>query len=411
MIQDAIKTVVEGRTLTALEAESAMGEIMAGAATSAQIAGLAVAMRVRGETAFEVAGFARAMRAAGLHVTPRATVVADTCGTGGDGKRTLNVSTGAALVAAGAGVTVAKHGNRAMSSRAGSADVLEALGVKIDAAPPVVERGLNETGMAFCFAQVFHPAMKHAGPPRRELGVRTIFNLLGPLTNPAGAGYQVIGVAQESLLDLEARALAALGTKRSLVVHSRDGLDELTVTAPTRVVEVAGKAIRRRAEWKPSSFGFKRAVAADLAGGTPEENAQALLRVLRGQKGAYRDAVLLNAGAVCWLTGRAKTPREGVTLAARALDRGAALTTLERLKALEDVAEEAWKLDAAVKARAARSRKAQEIAAEARRTGVSQAHRWSEVDAIGVFDIGDIAAEICTALARLDAVAGGKAER
>jgi len=332
MIQQAIRTLLEGRSLTSGGAEAVMGEIMEGRATPAQIAGLVIALRAKGETVNEVAGFARAMRERVAKVVPPAGVIADTCGTGGDGTHTLNISTAAALVAAGAGVTVAKHGNRAMSSRCGSADVLAALGVKIDVEPPVVERCLRETGIAFFFAQVFHPAMKHAGPPRRELGVRTIFNLLGPLTNPAGASAQLIGVAAGELLALEAGALAVLGTGHSLVVHGRDGSDELTVTASTKAVEVRGHRVVRRLELNARSFGFRRAKLADLAGGTPDENADAIRQVLGGKQGAFRDATLYNAGFVCWLAGLVRSPRLGMEAAARSVDTGAALGKLHQLQ-------------------------------------------------------------------------------
>jgi len=285
-----------------------------------------------GETVNEVAGFARAMRGRAARIAVPAGVIADTCGTGGDGTRTLNVSTAAALVAAGAGVTVAKHGNRAMSSSCGSADVLAALGVRIDAEPPAVERCLRETGIAFLFAQVFHPAMKHAGPARRELGVRTIFNLLGPITNPAGASAQLIGVAAGELLALEAGALAALGTGHSLVVHGKDGTDEMTTTAPTRAVEVRGHRVVRRMVLDARTFGFRRATVKDLAGGTPAENADAIRRILEGGKGAFRDVVVYNAGFVCWLAGAARTPKLGIELAGRALDTGAALGKLRQLE-------------------------------------------------------------------------------
>jgi anthranilate phosphoribosyltransferase len=310
-----------------------MGEIMDGKATPAQIAGLAVGLRMAGDSVDTVAGFARAMRMRMVRITPRAALVADTCGTGGgDGLHTVNVSTGAALAAAGAGVVVAKHGNRAMSSRSGSADVFAALGVRVDAPPALTERCLNEVGIAFCFAQVFHPAMKHAGPVRRELGIRTIFNLLGPLANPAGAQAQLIGVARRDLLELEAKSLAKLGTRRSLVVHSKDGLDEVSISAPTEAIEVAGHSIKRRLTLTPASLGLKRGRLKELQGGTPEENGAALLKVLRGARGAHRDAVIANAGIVCWLAGREATPRAGVALAAGALDSGAALEKLEALK-------------------------------------------------------------------------------
>jgi anthranilate phosphoribosyltransferase len=305
---------------------------MEGRVTPAQIAGLAVALRMKGETVDEVAGFARAMRRRAARISAPKGVIADTCGTGGDGMHTLNISTAAALVAAGAGVTIAKHGNRAMSSRCGSADVLAALGVKVDAEPSAVERCLLEAGVAFCFAQVFHPAMKHAGPPRRELGVRTIFNLLGPLTNPAGASAQLIGVAAGDLLALEAGALAALGTGHSLVVHGRDGTDELTTTAPTRAIEVRGHRVVRRLTLDARVFGFRRSRIRDLAGGTPEENAAAILGVLEGKKGAFRDVALFNAGFVCWLAGIARSPKLGMEAAIRSIDTGSALGKLRRLQ-------------------------------------------------------------------------------
>lgn len=333
MIQQAIRTLTDGDILTGPAAEAVMGEIMDGNATPAQIAGLAVAVRMSGETVEVVAGFARAMRQRMVRVKAPAGLVADTCGTGGgDGLQTLNVSTGAALAAAGAGVVVAKHGNRAMSSKSGSADVFAALGVRIDAPAAVVERCLDEAGIAFCFAQVFHPAMKHAGPPRRELGIRTIFNLLGPLANPAGAQIQLIGVARRDLLELEARSLARLGTRRALVVHSRDGLDEVSIAAPTDAIEVAGRAVRRTFTLTPASLGLRRGRLKHLAGGSPEENAAALLQVLKGARGAHRDAIAANAGIVCWLAGKEATPRAGVALAAAALDSGAALAKLEILK-------------------------------------------------------------------------------
>lgn len=332
MIQDALRLLATGKSLPVKQAEAVMGEIMEGQATSAQIAGLTVAMRVRGEAADEVVGFARAMRTRGVRIKAAKGPVADTCGTGGGGPATLNVSTAAALVAAGAGVTVAKHGNRAMTSRSGSADVFAALGVRIDAPPEVAERCLNEVGLAFCFAQIFHPAMKHAAAPRRELGIRTIFNLLGPLTNPAGAQVQLLGVASPELLDLEARALAGLGTGRALIVHSVDGLDELTTTGPTKAIEVRGRRIVRRLTLTPGAFDLRRARLSDLAGGTPEENARAVDRLLDGDPGPFRDIALYNAGFLCWLAGVAKTPREGIQLAAQSIDSGSARVKLEQLR-------------------------------------------------------------------------------
>jgi anthranilate phosphoribosyltransferase len=333
VIQTAISKVANREKLTAQEARVAMMAIMDGAATPAQIGGLATGLRVRGETAEEIEGFAVAMRERGVRIKSRTDAVADTCGTGGDGKHTLNISTGAALAAAGAGIAVAKHGNRAMSSRAGSADALEALGVKVDAEPETVERCLNEVGMAFCYAQKFHPAMRFAGPPRKEIGIRTIFNLLGPLTNPAGAMFQLIGVPESGMLELMAEALARLGTARSLVVSSADGLDELSTTSSNAVIEVTGRKAGKRMEWVCQSAGLRPASLKDLAGGSPEENAEALRAVLSGERNAFRDAVVYNAGAICWLTGRARTMKEAVILAARSVDSGAAAGKLEELKA------------------------------------------------------------------------------
>jgi anthranilate phosphoribosyltransferase len=337
-MQEAIARVMGGRSLSAREAESACGEIMRGQATPAQVAGLLVALRMKRETPDEVSGFARAMRGFGARLSSRRPVVVDTCGTGGDGKRTLNVSSGAALVAAGAGLAVAKHGNRAMSSQCGSADVFAELGVNVEAPPAVVEKCLNEAGIAFCFAQVFHPAMKHAAGPRRELGVRTIFNVLGPLTNPAGAQVQLIGVPGREVADLVALALARLGTGRSLVVTSRDGVDEVTTTAPVQAVEVAGHSVRRRFRLDGKDFGLRKARLSDLAGGSPSENARALIGMLRGEKGAFRDAVAFSAGVVCWLAGGARGIRQGIDQAFGAIDSGAALDRLERLKDLSRAA-------------------------------------------------------------------------
>jgi anthranilate phosphoribosyltransferase len=332
LIQSAIRKVAARKSLTAREAEEAMGEIMGGAATPAQIAGLVMALKTKGETADEVSGFARSMRRHGIRLSAGSRTVADTCGTGGDGLNTLNISTGAALVVAGAGITVAKHGNRAMSSRCGSADVFAALGVNVEASPLIVKKCLDGVGIAFCFAQVFHPAMKYAGPSRRELGIQTVFNLLGPLTNPAGAQVQLIGVPRADLLELEACALARLGTRRSLLVHGADGMDEMTTTAPIRAILVAGHAVKRRFVIDARSLGFRRARISDLKGGSPADNALVLLAALKGRRGPYRDAILLNAGAVVWLAGKAGSLKGGIATAESALDSGAALEKLNRLR-------------------------------------------------------------------------------
>ena len=326
-----LKKVMDGSALTVEEARASMGEIMDGQSTSAQIAGLIIALRMKGETSGELMGFALAMRERGVRVKPRSTVVADTCGTGGDGLGTLNISTAAALVASAAGVTIAKHGNRSVSSKSGSADVLEALGVRIDPPTATVERCLDECGFGFFFAPMFHPAMKNAGPTRRELGVPTIFNLLGPLTNPAGAGIQLLGVARREHMKLVGGALASLGTTHSMVIHSEDGLDELTPTGPTLAIEVKGTKIRRMPALKPEKFGIKRCRLSDLAGGDSVRNASELKLLLQGKTGPYRSAVVYNAGAVCWLAGQAKTIRQGIAQAESVIDSGAAMSRLEKI--------------------------------------------------------------------------------
>jgi len=315
--------------LSVREAEYVMGEIMDGKLTPAQIAGLIVALRMKGETSDEIVGFALAMRRRGVKVKARSRIVADTCGTGGDGRGTLNISTAAALVASAAGVVIAKHGNRSVSSRSGSADVLEALGVKIDPPTAIVEKCLDEAGFGFFFAPMYHPAMKYAGPPRRELGVPTIFNMLGPLTNPAGAQIQLLGVGSKKQLELIGGALAKLGTRHSLVVHSEDGLDELTPTGPTMAMEIRGHTIKRLKPLRASDLGIKSCRISDLVGGDAEYNAARLRDLLKGKRGAYRSAVVYNAGVVCWLAGKARTMRQGVALAESMIDSGAATERLE----------------------------------------------------------------------------------
>jgi len=324
-----LQKIMAGSPLSVREAELGMGEIMDGKSTPAQIAGLIVALRMKGETPDEIMGFALAMRTRGVRVRPRAKIVADTCGTGGDGKGTLNISTAAALVSAAAGVSIAKHGNRSVSSRSGSADVLEALGVRIDPPSSTVEKCLDEAGFAFFFAPMFHPAMKYAGPVRRELGVPTIFNMLGPLTNPAGAQVQLLGVAKKAHLELIAGALAKLGTRHSLVVHSADGLDELTPTGSTMALEVRGHSVLRRKTMAPEEYGIKRCRISDLIGSDAGYNAGRLRELLAGKRDAYRSAVVYNAGAVCWLAGKARTIRQGVALAESVIDSGAARERLE----------------------------------------------------------------------------------
>jgi anthranilate phosphoribosyltransferase len=332
MIREAIAALVDGRSLTEAEAAAVMEEIMSGEATPAQFGAFVTALRLKGETVDEIAGMARVMRekARRVHVEG---VLLDTCGTGGDARGTFNVSTAAAFVAAGAGARVAKHGNRAMTSRCGSADVLEALGARIDLSPEQVKACLEETGVGFMFAPSFHPAMKFAAGPRREIGVRTVFNILGPLTNPAGAACQVLGVAEPSLAETMAQVLARLGSRRALVVHGRDGLDEMSISGPTLVCELVEGCVRQY-EVTPKEVGLALYEAASVAGGTPEENAAALREVLAGRPGPQRDIVLLNAAAGLVALERAAALAEGVAQAAEAIDSGAARERLERFVAV-----------------------------------------------------------------------------
>lgn len=330
MIQDAIAKLIDRQHLTETEAETVMSEIMEGRATPAQIAAYLTALRMKGETADEITGSARAMRAKATRIRPNDPVVVDTCGTGGDGGATFNVSTAVAFVVAGAGVTVAKHGNRAVSSRAGSADVLTCLGVRIDLVPERVEECVNEIGLGFLFAPMFHDAMKHAVGPRQEIGVRTIFNLLGPLTNPAGASIQIVGVYSEALTDLIANVLMRLGGRHCYVVHGMDGLDEITLTDRTRVCE--GKAGRLTSYvLEPRDFGFQRARPKDLAGGDAEENARIIRDILSGREGPRQQLVLINAAPALVACGKATTLQEGVALAHQVIRSGAAMDKLERL--------------------------------------------------------------------------------
>jgi anthranilate phosphoribosyltransferase len=330
MIREAIAALVDGRSLTEAEAAAVMEEIMSGEATPAQFGAFVTALRLKGETVDEIAGMARVMRekARRVHVEG---VLLDTCGTGGDARGTFNVSTAAAFVAAGAGARVAKHGNRAITSRCGSADVLEALGARIDLSPEQVKACLEETGVGFMFAPSFHPAMKFAAGPRREIGVRTVFNILGPLTNPAGAACQVLGVADPSLAETMALVLARLGSRHALVVHG-DGLDEMSISGPTLVCELVEGRVRQYVV-TPQEVGLALSDATSVAGGTPEENAAALREVLAGRPGPKRDIVLLNTAAGLVALERAATLAEGVALAAEAIDSGAARERLERFVA------------------------------------------------------------------------------
>lgn len=332
MVRQAITDIVGGARLDSARAESVMDAIMDGAATPAQIAGLLVALRMRGETPDELTGFARSMRSHVLPIQVTRRPLIDTCGTGGGGQATINVSTGAALVAAGAGVAVAKHGNRAMTSACGSADVLEALGIAIEAAPEAIAAGIESIGIGFLFAPRFHPAMKHAIGPRREIGVRSAFNLLGPMTNPAGADGQVIGVPEPGLCELVAQVLARLGTRRAWVVHGLDGVDELSVAGPSRVCELRDGAVRQF-EVRPGAAGLAEHGAAAVAGGDAASNAAQLERVLHGETGAVRDFVVLNAAAALVVGGLADDLAGGAALAQASLDSGAARAKLEAWRA------------------------------------------------------------------------------
>ena len=332
MIRECIEAVVSGRDLDTDEAATAMNEIMTGQATPAQIGALITSLRMKGEVVEELVGLARVMRRNALRVNIEGPVV-DTCGTGGDGAGTFNISTAAALVAAAAGVKVAKHGNRSASSACGSADVLEACGVRIDLRPAHVEECLSQVGIGFMFAQVFHPAMRHAAGPRREIGIRTIFNILGPLTNPAGAQYQVLGVAREELGPKMAETLARLGTERALVTHGEDGTDEFTPTGTSRVWDVTGRSVTFYAV-TPEEAGLRRCRLESLRGGTPEENRDIMEKVLQGEQGPIGDAVALNAGAALLVAGHEKTLRAGVQRAKALMDQGEPWRVLQALAEL-----------------------------------------------------------------------------
>ncbi|MFM9105146.1 MAG: anthranilate phosphoribosyltransferase [Chloroflexota bacterium] len=333
-IRDAIRTVVEGRTLSMGEAAAAMNAIMSGSVTGAQIGALVTALRMRGETVEEVAGFARAMRDHSLKVPVDASggVIVDTCGTGGDASGTFNISTTAAFVIAGAGVRVAKHGNRAVTSKCGSADVLEGLGVAIELTPAGVAACIREAGIGFMYAPAFHPAMRFVGPARREMGIRTVFNILGPLTNPAGARHQLIGVGHPEIAGKLARALQALGAQRAVLVHDGDGLDELGLSAPAEVTEYdARSGVIRTYQLLPEELGLARAGNDALQGGDAATNVAITRSVLAGEEGPRRDVILLNAGAGLYAAEAAESVAHGVELAAAAIDSGAALAALERL--------------------------------------------------------------------------------
>ena len=329
MIKEAIDIVVSGKSLTIEQAAEVMQEIMDGEATPAQFGSFVTALRLKGETVEEIAGMARVMREKSVPVSVSGPLV-DTCGTGGDASKTFNISTTAAFVVAGAGLKVAKHGNRGISSGCGSADVLDALGVKIDLGAPEVEKCLEDIGIGFMFAPTFHPAMKYAAPSRKEIGIRTVFNILGPMTNPAGAQSQLLGVFEESLTMKMAQVLCLLGCHHALVVHGEDGLDEITLGGKSTVCELKGDEVTR-CYIDPEDFGFPRTNLSNLRGGPPQENADILRRVLQGEKGPYRNIVLVNAAAALVAGDMAKDLEKGVHLAREAIDSGSALEKLNRL--------------------------------------------------------------------------------
>jgi len=328
-VLEAIGKLVRGQNLTEAEAAHAMEVIMKGEATPSQIAGFVVALRIKGESTEEITGLVRTARAYATPIEIDADGLVDTCGTGGDALGTFNISTLSGIVAAACGARVAKHGNRAASSQCGSADVLEALGVRIDLGPDGVARCIAETGIGFLFAPVFHPSFRYATVPRRELGVRTVFNVLGPLCNPAGAQRQALGVADEALAGRMADVLARLGVTHALVFHGADGMDELTTTGPSRVIEVSGGE-RREYILEPGDLGLQLAPMAAMRGGGPAENATIARQVLEGAKGPRREVVLLNAAAALRVAGHAGDFKDGIGLAAEAIDSGRAGEVLQR---------------------------------------------------------------------------------
>lgn len=335
MFPSLIEKLKRQEDLTTDEASQAMAAIMAGTAAPAQIAGLLVGLSMKGERPAELVGLAKAMRDHAVTVPTGNAPVFDTCGTGGDRSGTFNISTAAALVVAACGTRVAKHGNRSVSSRCGSADVLEALGVNITASPDVVAQCLADVGIAFFFARTFHPAMRHAAQVRGDLGVRTAFNLLGPLTNPARPSRQIVGVPRPELTELLARSLSLLGSERAWVVHGADGLDELSTTGYTKVSECRGGSVQTFYV-HPADFGLPKAIPESLKGGDAATNGEIVRQVLAGTRGAARDVVLLNAGAALFIAGTAATVRDGIAKAAAAIDSGAAAAVLTKLIALSN---------------------------------------------------------------------------
>jgi anthranilate phosphoribosyltransferase len=330
-----IGKVATGATLTREEAAHAFDKMMSGEATPAQMGAFLMALRLRGETVEEITGAVSTMRAKMLRVEAPKDAI-DVVGTGGDATGSYNISTCAAFIVAGAGVPVAKHGNRALSSKSGAADVLAALGVRIELTPEEISRCIKEAGIGFMFAPSHHPAMKHVGPTRVELGTRTIFNLLGPLSNPAGVKRQMVGVFARPWIEPLANVLGALGSERAIVVHGSDGLDEITTSGPTYVAELSGGKVKTY-EIKPEDVGLKRAKPEDLRGGDAMHNAEALRGVLAGKPGPFRDVALINAAAALLVADKAKSLKEGLELAAKSVDTGAARKRLERLVEISNV--------------------------------------------------------------------------
>jgi len=332
IVQQALRQLQSGEAISSQDAEAIFSDIMQGEATPAQIGALLMGLSIRGETPDVVAGAAKAMRSASLTISPKTRPLLDTCGTGGDGASTFNISTCVALAVAACGQAVAKHGNRAISSKSGSADVLEALGVRLDISPQRVAECIDEVGIGFLFAPGHHPAMKHAAGPRKELGLRSIFNLLGPLTNPANAEYQVLGVFSADKLELVAGALQQLGIKRALVVHGRDGLDEITTTAITDAILVEQGSELKRFEIDPKAFGIPYAKLEHLAGGDALANASFLRKTLTcKQPSPDRDIVLLNAAAALWVAERANSIDQGIGIVAEAIDSGKVKQVIQNL--------------------------------------------------------------------------------
>lgn len=330
MMREYLNRLIRREDLSEEETNGLIGEIMSGNATDAQTGAFMAALATKGETYSELAGAARAMRRKATRIQTNAEVVVDTCGTGGDGLHTFNISTTAAFVVAGCGVTVAKHGNRSVSSKCGSADLLEALGVNLEVGPEIVEEAVREIGIGFLFAPLFHGAMRHAAKARKELGVRSIFNMLGPLTNPAGANCQLIGVYAPGLTEMFARALKLLGAKRSMVVHGHEGLDEISVCAPTRVSELNDGLIRTY-DLSPDQLLGRTADSKDMTGGGPVENAEITRNILSGEKGPRRDVVVVNAGAALMVAGRAGSIQEGIRMAEDSIDQQRAVQKLDAL--------------------------------------------------------------------------------